>query len=110
MNLYVIYLDIYHQHHYIQHYLPYLNTVEEPTMQIAKLFNNGRSQAVRLPAAFRFDGDSVYISRNENGDVVLSQRPKDWQGFIVAANELNGEIIERDTTEHDRNPFQDWQE
>ena len=32
-------------------------------MQTAKLFNNGRSQAVRLPKEFRFSGDDV-ISRN----------------------------------------------
>ncbi|MGH7931205.1 MAG: antitoxin, partial [Candidatus Binatia bacterium] len=32
-------------------------------MQEAKLFQNGRSQAVRLPNEFRFQGDSVYIRR-----------------------------------------------
>ncbi|MFD1246056.1 antitoxin [Paralysiella testudinis] len=79
-------------------------------MQIAKLFNNGRSQAVRLPAAFRFDGDSVYIRRDKNGDVILSKRPSDWQGFIVAANQLDGETIERDLTAHNRDVFEDWPE
>lgn len=44
--------------------------------RIAKLFKNGSSQAVRLPAEFRFEGSEVYISRNESsGDVVLSSRP-----------------------------------
>ena len=51
-------------------------------MQTAKLFANGRSQAVRLPAAFRLEGDTVYIRRDENGGVVLSAKPADWQGFI----------------------------
>ncbi|MCK4504706.1 MAG: AbrB/MazE/SpoVT family DNA-binding domain-containing protein, partial [Candidatus Aegiribacteria sp.] len=32
-------------------------------MKTAKLFKNGRSQAVRLPKAYRFDGDEVYIKR-----------------------------------------------
>ncbi len=42
----------------------------------AKLFMNGASQAVRLPAEFRFDGDEVFVSRDEaTGDVVLSTRP-----------------------------------
>ena len=34
-------------------------------MQTAKLFANGRSQAVRLPAAFRLEGDTVYICWDE---------------------------------------------
>jgi antitoxin VapB len=32
--------------------------------QVAKLFNNGRSQAVRLPAAFRFDTQEVFIRQD----------------------------------------------
>jgi antitoxin VapB len=35
----------------------------------AKLFQNGRSQAVRLPKAFRFPGNEVFIHRE--GDVVM---------------------------------------
>lgn len=55
------------------------------TSQKAKLFTNGRSQAVRLPAAFRFEGDEVFIRRNpETGDVVLSARPSGWEGFLEA--------------------------
>ena len=43
---------------------------------IAKLFKNGRSQAVRLPAEFRFAEKEVYIHRDPvSGDVVLSRRP-----------------------------------
>jgi antitoxin VapB len=38
-------------------------------METAKLFMNGRSQAVRLPKAFRFDGDEVYIKKV--GDAVI---------------------------------------
>lgn len=82
-------------------------------MQTAKLFQNGRSQAVRLPAAFRFSGDEVYIRRDEaTGDVILSQRPADWQGFIAAAAELTEQdTIARDTAAlHERDPFADWQE
>ncbi|MEE4379694.1 MAG: AbrB family transcriptional regulator [Candidatus Competibacteraceae bacterium] len=53
--------------------------------RIAKLFKNGASQAVRLPAEFRFDCDEVYISRDDaTGDVVLSNRPGDktWNAFF----------------------------
>jgi antitoxin VapB len=48
----------------------------------AKLFRNGRSQGVRLPAEFRFEGSEVYIRRNASGDVVLSRRPESWEGFF----------------------------
>ena len=50
-------------------------------LRTAKLFKNGRSQAVRLPAEFRFAGDEVYIRRvAETGDVVLSQR-RGWSSW-----------------------------
>lgn len=53
----------------------------------AKLFVNGRSQAVRLPAAFRFDTQEVFIRQDAvTGDAILSRRPDDWAGFIAAAN------------------------
>ncbi|MGH8566850.1 MAG: antitoxin [Gammaproteobacteria bacterium] len=49
--------------------------------QIAKLFNNGRSQAVRLPAEFRFEGTEVYI-RREGQQVILSPKPTSWDDFF----------------------------
>ena len=56
---------------------------------VAKVFITGRSQAVRLPAAFRFAEDEVYIRRDEaTGDVVLSRRPGDWDSFFAAVAEL----------------------
>jgi antitoxin VapB len=56
-------------------------------MRTAKIFTTGRSQAVRLPAEFRFDTDEVYIRRNpETGDVVLSRRPGDWKEFFALAD------------------------
>jgi len=51
----------------------------------ARLFRNGASQAVRLPAEFRFDSDEVYVSRDAaTGDVVLSTRPgaQAWREFF----------------------------
>jgi antitoxin VapB len=53
--------------------------------RVAKLFKNGASQAVRLPAEFRFEGDEVYVTRDDaTGDVVLSNRPgaKIWGEFF----------------------------
>ena len=51
----------------------------------AKLFKNGASQAVRLPAEFRFEGEEVFVTRDDaTGDVVLSTRPgaKAWSEFF----------------------------
>jgi antitoxin VapB len=49
----------------------------------AKLFYNGRSQAVRLPVEYRFQGSEVYVRRDQTtGDVILSRRPDSWQEFF----------------------------
>lgn len=49
----------------------------------AKIFTTGRSQAVRLPKAFRFEGREVFIRRDPGtGDVILSRRPPDWSGLF----------------------------
>ncbi len=49
----------------------------------AKLFRNSRSQAVRLPADFRFTGSELYVRRDPaTGDVILSRRPDSWQDFF----------------------------
>ena len=54
--------------------------------QTAKLFTSGRSQTVRLPAAYRFDTPEVFIRKDPiTGDVILSRRPTDWSGFLAAA-------------------------
>lgn len=49
--------------------------------QTAKLFLNGRSQAVRLPKEFRFDGTEVYIHRQGN-QIILSPKRRSWRDFF----------------------------
>lgn len=46
----------------------------------AKLFRNGRSQAVRLPREFRFDGDCVRVRRAGRGVLVepMFANVTDW--------------------------------
>jgi antitoxin VapB len=52
----------------------------------AKLFFTGRSQAVRLPRDYRFEGNEVFIRRDpQTGDVVLSRKPDSWKGFLALA-------------------------
>lgn len=56
-------------------------------IQTAKLFMNGRSQAVRLPKIFRFDCEEVYIRREpDTGDVILSRKPGSWDDFFKLAD------------------------
>jgi antitoxin VapB len=56
----------------------------------AKLFTNGRSQAVRLPADLRFEGTEVFIRQDpETGDVILSRRPESWDSFFRLRREAN---------------------
>ena len=54
-------------------------------MTTAKIFENGRSQAVRLPKEYRFSGDEVLV--NKIGDIVLLV-PKNnhWAGFLSSLN------------------------
>lgn len=54
----------------------------------AKLFRNGRSQAVRLPSDFRFEGMEVFVRQDSStGDVILSRRPDSWESFFQLADE-----------------------
>ena len=58
--------------------------------QTARLFRNGRSQAVRLPAEFRFPGSEVYVRRDPaTGDVILSRRPDSWHDFFDLVDTLD---------------------
>lgn len=56
----------------------------------AKLFSNGGSQAVRLPAEFRFAGEEVFVWRDERtGDIILSARPpRRWEDFARVRDQL----------------------
>ena len=57
--------------------------------QTAKLFMNGRSQAVRLPAEFRFEGKEVSIRKDpKTGEVILSRKPADFERFFQLLDEL----------------------
>ena len=57
--------------------------------QVAKIFTNGRSQAVRLPAAYRLDTKEVFIRQDaETSGVILSRRPTTWGGFFASLQEF----------------------
>ncbi len=77
----------------------------------AKIFTTGRSQAVRLPMQYRFDGKEVFIRRDEaTGDVILSRRPESWDGFFAldATTEVPPDFMseaDRNQGKQDRDPF-----
>jgi antitoxin VapB len=84
--------------------------------QTAKIFTNGRSQAVRLPAAYRFDSSEVFIRRDEvTGDVILSSKPDNWDGFLAALKDgdVPADFLtkeERNLSTNDPDPFEGWEE
>lgn len=79
----------------------------------AKLFTTGRSQAVRLPMEFRFEGSEVFIRRDpETGDVILSRRPDSWDGLfaLYESTEVPADFMsetDRQQGEPRRDPFAD---
>ena len=84
--------------------------------QVAKLFINGRSQAVRLPVAYRFDAKEVFIRQDpETGDVILSRKPASWDDFFAAIKgaDVPAEFLtveERRQETQNRDPFDGWRE
>lgn len=84
--------------------------------QIAKIFINGRSQAVRLPAPYRFDTKIVFIRKDpETGDIILSRKPATWDSFFEAIKGTNVpddflDKKERNQNHENRDPFKEWNE
>ena len=57
--------------------------------QTAKIFSNGRSQAVRLPASYRFKEKEIYIRQDpKTKDIILSRKPSSWEGFFQLVETL----------------------
>lgn len=75
-------------------------------MKEAKLFQNGQSQAVRLPKEFRFDENTaVYI--NKVGDsVVLTPKDNPWQSLVDACAMFSDDFMdEREQGSQERDFF-----
>ena len=61
-------------------------------METAKIFENGRSQAVRLPKKFRFNTDEVIVQ--QLGDaVILVPKESMWQTFMDGLNGFTDDIF-----------------
>jgi antitoxin VapB len=63
-------------------------------METAKLFRNGRSQAVRLPRKFSFPGEEVYIKKL-NGVVMLIPKDEDpWKPLVDSLGKFSDDFYE----------------
>ena len=63
----------------------------------SRVFNNGNSQAVRIPAEFRLDTDRVSITRNDAGDLVIHplrvQRGTALMQALKALGEVDDDFV-----------------
>ncbi|GAB4484117.1 MAG: AbrB/MazE/SpoVT family DNA-binding domain-containing protein [Anaerolineales bacterium] len=62
-------------------------------METAKLFQNGKSQAVRLPKEFRFNSNRVYIKRVGNA-VVLLPYQSPWTNLLNSLGEFSDDFMQ----------------
>ena len=60
--------------------------------RVAKIFMNGRSQAVRLPKEFRFDTDEVYI-RKQGKNIIISEKKPTWDDFFDSKSDFGEDFL-----------------
>ncbi|GHG10643.1 hypothetical protein GCM10017783_23840 [Deinococcus piscis] len=76
-------------------------------MTTAKIFQTGRSQAVRLPKAFRFEGQEVTIKRVSTGVLLIPNTPAGqqefWQAWYAALPEVDMPLTREDLPQQERN-------
>ena len=65
-------------------------------METAKLFQNGKSQAVRLPKEFRFKSDRVYLKRMGNA-VILLPFSAPWQSLVDSLPLFSSDFMQERT-------------
>ncbi|MBN2107567.1 MAG: antitoxin [Deltaproteobacteria bacterium] len=61
-------------------------------MNTAKLFQNGKSQAVRLPKEYKFDGAEVYIKRIGR-NVLLIPKDNPWASLAGSLDKFSGDFM-----------------
>jgi antitoxin VapB len=61
-------------------------------MKTARLFNNGRSQAVRLPKEFRFKGNDVYVKKLDN-IVMLFPMDDPWVPLVNSLDKFSDDFM-----------------
>jgi antitoxin VapB len=79
--------------HHMIYTLVSINNDWRRVMQTAKIFINGRSQAVRLPKEYRFSGDNVFIKKIGKMVVLL---PKDdpWSSLVKSLDQFTDDFMD----------------
>lgn len=81
---------------------------EPKSRDTAKVFMSGRSQAVRIPAEYRFRSPEVSIRRDPaSGDIILSEGPGTWADVFAALDATgvgDGFTVERDQRPAEKRP------
>ena len=62
-------------------------------MKTARLFMNGRSQAVRLPKECRFSGKDVYVKKLQ-GVVMLIPKDDPWASLVNSLDHFSGDFMD----------------
>lgn len=62
---------------------------------LAKVFQNGRSQAVRLPKEFRVDTEEVYIEKIGHSIIIMPKEKSRWDVMRHALEDMEDLILER---------------
>ena len=76
-------------------------------LAVAKVFMNGRSQAVRLPKEFRFDTDEVTVERQADGAVVLRPLKESHAQWAARLHAILADMDDLDFIERDSLPAVD---
>ena len=63
-------------------------------METAKIFTNGKSQAVRLPKEFRFEGKEVYIKRVGNTVVLIPKSQNTLETWFLTLKNFSDDFME----------------
>ena len=64
---------------------------EAQDVQTAKVFQTGRSQAIRLPKEFRVETAEVYLKKTPEGFLVIARDP--WEVFYEGVEELSADFM-----------------
>ena len=63
------------------------------TIRTARLFKNGKNQAVRLPKEFEMKASEVII-RKQGANLILTPKPETWQDYFATAQLLGDDFPE----------------
>lgn len=57
--------------------------------QLAKVFQNGRSQAIRIPKEFRVDTQEVFIEKVGETLIIRPKKENKWESFFLLLDEVD---------------------